>query len=295
MSGLIDSIVGVLELLLQGAGACALTWYLVSLYHPVSTVIVDYSGALWNQAFKVAKGSTRSERVDIRPYLAVAFIVSLYAWGVVSNAFNYWLLRPIQDEITAQVDKKANPEAALGGFRVDRTLSLIQQRQVSWSSHDLYLQRDVAWRNKNLKAHESILPSLRKFLRIIRGAVVGGACMLAIALIKLAVALVTIVLVRWQATSGPSRFMFRMFVSHEAYEAQKPLPGVLDPTVKKVAENLFWPNLVLGVLGTVIVLASFWSYVTVESEYQALVMHGATAPDSSSAKPSTTAAVSPPR
>lgn len=271
MSGLVDAIVGVIELLLQGAAACALSWYLVSFFHPVSSVVVRYAKALWSQAFK-----EEDLRERLRPFIVVVFVASLYAWGVVSNAFNYWALRPCQDRIILSVERGVDAESTFAALGAWRTVELIStRRQYDWRMRERYIQHDAAWRNAQLEAHPSILPTLRKFLRIIRGAVIGGALVVGIAMLKVVAGLIIFLIVGWSPRSHASRYVFSRFVEPRAYDAGAS-GTTIEPTVQDVGKGLLFPNLVIGAFGVLLTLASFLSYVTVESEYQALVKHGAT-------------------
>ncbi len=270
MSGLVDAIVGVIELLLQGAAACALSWYLVSFFHPVSSVVVRYARALWIQAFKKKK-----LREQLRPVILVVFIASLYAWGVVSNAFNYWVLRPCQDKIILAVERGADAESSFAALGARGTIELVStRRKYSWPIRERYIEHDAAWRNARLEAHSSILPTLRKFLRIIRGAVVGGALVVGIATLKALAGLIIVFIVGWNPWSLASRYFFSRFVDPRAYDGRASGTEI-EPTVQVVGRDLLFPNLVIGALGILLTLTSFLSYVTVESEYQAIVKYGA--------------------
>ena len=265
MDKLVDSVSSAIEFLSQGAFAALLVWYAVSLYHPLSSIVVRYIRTVWGRLF----------RFGARYHIAIGLLLAgLYIWGVFSNAFNYWCLHPVQTEI---IDRVRHSEPVFGdpqGGDVVYLFTRIVERTANEPDYSAYIRDDAYWRNTNLRAHDSIFPDLRRFIRILRGIVVSGYVVLAIALTKVFIACVALIAVGVRPGSKFANWLYTYFVSLDAYDAREENPRVA-PTAEGVLTDLLVPNIWFLLFGILILLAGVEAYKTAERELQLLIMHGA--------------------
>jgi hypothetical protein len=272
MAQLFEGVMQVIELLLQGAFAALLVWYGVSLYHPLSHILGRYLLTLWRPLVnRVEPPPAR------RPYVIILVFAVLYSWGVLSNAFNYWLLRPVQSEIILAVRNHADALQRNPWQDATHALGLILSRPSSndTASYVAYLRDDARWRNNNPAAHASILPTLRKFIRILRGAVISGYILVAIAVVKIVCGAVAAVVVAAAPRSRLASYLYVYFVDYEAYRRREEDVPAERLDSRSVQRQLLLPNLVLLLCGAVLLVASLVSYKSTEVEYQLLVRYGA--------------------
>ena len=95
MSGLIQAIVGVFEILVLGALIVLTAVYLIALFNPVRRWFKDYLKAVWSLVLP----EKMRESDIVRVTLLVVGLGLIYYMGVVTNALAYWFLEPAHAKV----------------------------------------------------------------------------------------------------------------------------------------------------------------------------------------------------
>jgi hypothetical protein len=271
MKDLIESLVNIIEFLIQGSLAAAVILYFAAFFHPVPERLRKYLADVWRSL-----SGQDSPSGSVRSTVVVLACASLYFLGVFTNVVNYWVLAPVHDSVIQEVRDARSERRGDAAFLRYVFPLLLTRGSPSRESYESYLRDDAAWRNKNLTAHESVLPMLRKFLRIIRGVTVASYAILFIALLKSIVGvLIFITCVPWKwAPKSVAMWLYRHFVSYKAYQE-----GSVEVNtrimVNETMKRMVAPNLILVVLGLTVFSVAILSYRTIEQEYQLMVTFGA--------------------
>jgi hypothetical protein len=271
MKDLIESLVNIIEFLIQGSLAAAVILYFAAFFHPIPERLRKYLADLW----EILSGQ-ESPTGLIRSIVVALACASLYFLGVFSNVVNYWVLAPVHDSVIQEVRDERPLRRGDATFLIQAFPLLLTRGNPSRKSYEGYLRDDATWRNKNLEAHESVLPMLRKFLRIIRGVTVTSYAILFIALLKSIVGiLISLTCIPWRgAPNSVAVWLYRHFVSYTAYQ-ESSVEVNMRTMVNEIMRRMVAPNLILLILGLAVFSVAILSYRTIEQEYQLNVMFGA--------------------
>ncbi len=271
MKDVVESLIGIIEFLIQGSLAAAVALYFAAFFHPVPVLLRKYLADL-REALSGPKNPTAS----VSPIVVVLACASLYFLGVVSNIVNYWVLAPVHSSVIQEVrdehfERRGDAEFVIKAFPL-----LLTRNDRSRMFYNEYLKDDATWRDKKLESLNSILPSLRTYIRIIRGVTVAGLAVLLIAVLKSFFGLLIVVACApWkESPNSVAILLYRYFVSYVAYK-DKRIKFTVSDIVKDSLKHMVVPNLILAVLGIVVFSVALLSYRTIEQEYQLLVMFGA--------------------
>ena len=295
---MIESLIGVIEFLIQGSLAAAVALYFAAFFHPVPERLREYLADL-----RETLSGQDTPFVSIRALVVTLVCASLYFLGVMTNVVNYWVLAPVHNSVIQDVRQEvrkevcndsATPEIKQkvcdrpfdsnyvrrgdAAFLAQAFPQLLTRNDQSRRYYGEYLTDDATWRNKKLEAHESVLPFLRKHLRIVRGVAVAAYVVFYIAFLKsLMGLLIAIVSKPWNWKGHPNSvamWLYRHFVSYSAYQESN-ADDKVGEVVSETLRGMVAPNLILAILGVAVFSVALLSYRTIEQEYQLLVMFGA--------------------
>lgn len=281
MKDVVEALEGIIEFLIQGSLMLVVILYFAAFAHPIPTLLRKYLADLWT-----AISGRNTPKGSANPIMIVLACAALYFLGTTSNVVNYWVLAPVHNSIIQEAREEGCPEVRQEGcvdnfarrgdfeFLTESLEQLITRRDQSQTAYDKYISDDAKWRDQNLEAHESILPSLRKYIRIVRGVAVASYAIFLIALLKSLVGLLIVFVARVPRKGAPNRVawvLFRYLVSYAAYQDRSAEAKVGHDTLKRMVV----PNLILAALGLVVFSVAIWSYRTIEYEFQLMVLFGA--------------------
>jgi hypothetical protein len=180
MEKLVEQIVSSLEILILGVMAAGTLGYFFALFKPARRLLVDYlnylSVNLLEKTFK-----------DFYQWIKVGLALGIiYYAGLLANGAAYWVMSPVHNEIIENINSK---DGKILRFRHLGLLPLYSN-DVHIDAYRDYLNREVAWQNRNLEAAKHALDPLIRVIRGCRGAVFFALVLMLIAVIKLGLALV---------------------------------------------------------------------------------------------------------
>lgn len=273
---MLDSIISILEFISIGALAISALGYLAVMFRSVPKGFHAY----FKRAFELIEPPNPS-KITERLLVSLRFsivIAGIWIFGIVANATAYWLLAPIQHEFINLVYKDKPIASRYDCLPLDllRRIS-VNRTDSDYDAYSKYIKYDQEWRNLDLKSHDSIQPDLRKFLRIVRFAVV----------ISLLVGIFAI----WKTAIQLMIWLFRRFAKSLRFQnnAARALKSFADFWYLEVVSELEeedskWksslPKNALINLGIAIVMScSFcfctYAYQALETEYHLVVKSGA--------------------
>lgn len=282
MKDMVESLISIIEFLIQGSLAAAVALYLAAFFHPVPERLRKYFTDL-----RSTLSGQNTETGSVNSLVVALALAALYFLGVVSNIVNYWALVPVHNLVIQEVhDEKFKRLGDAAFLKQAFPLLLTRDNPSQKKYYEDYLAADATWRNTKLEALESILPNLKKYIRIIRGVVVASYVVFFIALLKSIVGLlILIACARGKGTpNSVAAWLFRHFVSYTAYEqGNKGLE--VSSVVSETRKRMVAPNVILATLGIVAFSIALLSYRTIEQEYQLLNKYGASPQANKSSDP----------
>jgi hypothetical protein len=298
MESLAAALLELLEILVLGALTVCTVAYAIVLIHPAKNAVREYMRSIHG----LLVGGTRDSKLRTL-ILSAAVLGIVYYLGVVTNVASSWLVKPAHLDIvhrterTARVlDGERNRET--DGFNEERSLARLLSRpipgfrEIDLESHAVYsthVRLQQEWRNRDLPAFQDALSGLLKQIRLLRGSAILSLAWAAIAALKVAVALLVIVLLAIGAfagsQSGPWAKILRWLHSTFVQETASEELGRHGDRMRIARDRMLGPNLVYLVLSAVLYLITMLGYEVAEEDYHLAVHHGVASALQTSAAP----------
>jgi hypothetical protein len=297
MEKLIETIVSVLEIMVLGLIAVGVLGYLLALFNPARKVLADYLNEL---SRIVVDGAFHSYSEWIKIGLSLGFI---YYMGILANGAAYWVLSPVHNRIISDISAKGK---AMPRFR---DLCLLPLSAHSEDEHIdaylTYLGKEVSWQNHDLEAAKHALDAMHRDIRIYRGTVFLALCLVLIALLKLACALVFLAgnilpmcVNFWQWYRKGLTSLYGLIIDDDLHflnQARKDAAASAKPTVAAQPldpsgaalkpedfrhmgriglKKICLPNLIICSIAFTVYFLAMCSWKSVETEYHLIVQEG---------------------
>jgi hypothetical protein len=271
----LETVVRVFEILVQGALALGVIVYLLGFQHRWKRLLVMY----YRQLVGFVLGRGVRDHVVVRGGILLG---AVYYLGIVMNLFGFAILRPTHERIVSDVYTMTDMSAARrGGETSIATLCLLPVRglweaQARDTGYVRYLREEVWWRNRNREVAESTLDPILKQTRVARGTAACAFLFAMIAVMKIAFYLGT-------AALGGKHGRALRWVDRRFVRTDEPLLHhkglVLGPRDREIVigdlKRLVLVNWLYLMLAMMVYVMSVVAYRAGEREYHLMAHFGA--------------------